>query len=198
MTKFQQYLANMWSKQELLFLKLNSGPTFLYLIIILLFVGEIFYLVNELSEFKEDYEKLITIADNLYLEVENLKQVGIPVTHEIPPSKVHWGPIVIICACVTLVFLLFGGVPGDGFTPSSDMVARVNDLGLKIGENSLVVIENITPKIDNHANNAISLMYALNGRITTLESLLHRIEDRIILTPGNQSVAEVFKLLTNT
>ena len=116
MTKFQQYLANMWSKQELLFLKLNSGPTFLYLIIILLFVGEIFYLVNELSEFKEDYEKLITIADNLYLEVENLKQVGIPVTHETPTSKVPWGSIVFV-SIIAFTFLL--GFYGGGIDPKT-------------------------------------------------------------------------------
>ena len=156
MTKLQQYLTSMRNNQELMVSKLTSSQTLLYFIIIIL-VGEIFYLVNELNQFREDNTKLGIITDNLRHEVEKLKQADISLTEKDPSSSIPWKKIgvavvVVSSAVAAVFFLLYLGNNGIDpktaleFTDSLGRVARSDTAGVinTVGTTAKVQMEGIT------------------------------------------------------
>jgi len=133
MIKLGQLLTNLRTRQELVLSKIHSIPNILYLIIVLL-LGEIFYLVNELNQSKSDYAQLRTITDDLSLQVEKLKQVDISVTEETPPSNIPWKTIGVISSIIAavLLFKYFGGIDPTpvvgGGTDPTPVVESINSL----------------------------------------------------------------------
>jgi len=75
------------------------------------------------------------------------------------------------------------------------MVYLVNSLGDQLVKATFSGVINLTAKMDNHGHNNVLLTRSLHDRICALEAILYRIEDRIIYTPGSQSVADVFEAL---
>ena len=163
------------------------------LLITLLLAGVILHQSNELHHVQSECGRMRTLIDNLYLEVENLKRVGIPVTHETPPSKIPWASIGgLVGGCICIIFLFLG----DGPISPSQMLNLINNLGDQLVKATLSGVINLNANMEIHGNNNIALTDTLHYRINALEAILCRIEYYITYnTPGSRSVADGFLAL---
>ena len=194
MTKLQQYLTNMRAKQESFFFKLNSGPTFLYFIIILLF-GEIFYLVNELNQSRGDYAQLRTITDDLSLQVEKLKQVDISVAEETPPRNIPWKKIIGISSSVIAAVFLFKYLGGIDPTPVGESINSLRTVMPSFidspKEESYSIFESMGTliKLNSLKNDLQSIKKCLGPLNANLGDLLHKVT---FLSEENETASKAF------
>jgi len=173
-------------------LHLSFFTNVLLFLVILFLGGEIFHQSNELHHFRSECERLRTLIDSLYLEVENLKQVGIPVTHETPPSEVPWASVALVSGCICIIFFFLG----DGPISPSQMLNLINNLGDQLVKATLSGVINLNANMEIHGDNNIALTDTLHYRINALEAILCRIEYYITYnTPGSRSVADGFLAL---